>query len=183
MTNAEIESSYIIRKLNEDETISEFDCGDEDLNDFILNDAPFYLDALLAVTYILEDRNTNDVAAYFSLANDRIGLADFTESRDYNRFRRPKFINSKRMKSYPAAKICRFAISESLRGQAIGTYLLNFIKTFFLINNKTGCRFITVDAYREAIPFYQRNDFSFLNDDDRDKGTRVLFFDLNDLRS
>ena len=47
-------SSYIIRKLGTDETVKSFDCGDADLNDFILNEAGPYREALLAVTYVFE---------------------------------------------------------------------------------------------------------------------------------
>lgn len=182
MTNDEYKQRFSIRKLEEDEIVSSFNCGDEDLNDFILNDAMPYRKSLLAVTYVLEDRQTNNVAAYFSLANDRIGLTDFVETHEYNKFRRPKFINSKRLKSYPAVKICRLAISSSLKGLGIGSKLIQFIKSYFFIDNKTGCRFITVDAYSDAIGFYQRNNFSFLNDDDKESRTRLLFFDINDLR-
>ena len=58
---------------------------------------------------------------------------------------------------------------------------MNFIKTYFINNNKSGCRFLTVDAYTDAIPFYTKNGFIPLNEDDvRDK-TRLLYFDLNDV--
>lgn len=86
------------------------------------------------------------------------------------------------MKSYPAAKICRLAISKDMRGKGLGSYLMNFIKTLFFIDNKTGCRFLTVDAYSDAVEFYLRNDFSFLSGNDVDSRTRLLFFDLNDLQ-
>lgn len=79
MERIEIENRFRIRKLNEDESIGLFDCGDEDLNDFILNDAIVYRIALLAVTYVLEDKTSGEIAAYFSLANDRVGLADFPD--------------------------------------------------------------------------------------------------------
>ena len=62
--------------------------------------------------------------------------------------------NEKRIKSYPAVKICRLGIDNSLRGKGIGSMLLDFIKYFFIENNKTGCRFLTVDAYNNAIPFF-----------------------------
>ena len=55
------------------------------------------------------------------------------------------------------------------------------IKRFFTADNKTGCRFITVDAYAAAIPFYLRNGFVPLNDEDATDPTRVLYFDLSDL--
>lgn len=182
MERIEIENRFRIRKLNEDESIGLFDCGDEDLNDFILNDAIVYRIALLAVTYVLEDKTSGEIAAYFSLANDRVGLADFPDKTEFNRFRKHKFVNDKRLKSYPAAKICRLAISKDMRGKELGSYLMNFIKTLFFIDNKTGCRFLTVDAYSDAVEFYLRNDFSFLSGNDVDSRTRLLFFDLNDLQ-
>lgn len=117
----------------------------------------------------------------FSLANDRVGLVDFPDKTEFNRFRKHKFVNAKRLKSYPAAKICRLGIDQSIKGQNIGSFLISFIKTMFFVDNKTGCRFLTVDAYRDAIPFYMKNKFTYLCAGDEDASTRLLFFDLNDL--
>lgn len=39
-------SSYKIRKLEINEKVKSFDCGDADLNDFILNESGFYRQAL-----------------------------------------------------------------------------------------------------------------------------------------
>ncbi len=147
MNRQEIESKYSIRKLQNGEDIHLFDCGDEDLNDFILNEARLYCTELLAVSYVLEREDVHLVHAYFSMANDRISLA----------------------------------VDKTLKGQSIGTYLLNFIKSFFVVNNKTGCRFLTVDAYKAAVPFYEKNGFVPLNDDDIDAPTRLLYFDLKDI--
>ncbi len=33
---------FEVRILREDETVKSFDCGDDDLNDFILSTAPLY---------------------------------------------------------------------------------------------------------------------------------------------
>lgn len=147
MEREEIESKYSIRKLQNGEDTHLFDCGDEDLNDFILNEAKLYRKELLAVSYVLEQVESHLVHAYFSMANDRISLA----------------------------------VDKTLKGHSIGTYLLNFIKSFFVVNNKTGCRFLTVDAYAPAIPFYEKNGFVPLNDDDINAPTRLLYFDLKDI--
>ena len=59
--------SYIIRKLEPNEKVKSFDCGDADLNDFILNESGLYRQALLAVTYVFEavdDEAHEHVAAY-----------------------------------------------------------------------------------------------------------------------
>ena len=124
--------------------------------------------------------DANNVLAYFSLANDRISLTDFENKTKFNRFRKRRFVNEKRLKSYPAVKICRLGVSEECKGAGVGTGLLNFIKKLFLATNKTGCRFLTVDAYYEAIPFYIRNGFIPLEEEDKDEHTRLLFYDLKD---
>jgi GNAT superfamily N-acetyltransferase len=168
-----------IHKLEPDIVIESFDCGDPDLNDFILNEASNYRKALLAVTYVAVDTEVNKIVAYFSsLANDRVSLTDFENLTEFNRFRRHRFVNEKRIKSYPAAKICRLAVSKSAQGRDIGSNLLYFIKSFFLLDNKTGCRFLTVDAYSEAVNFYKKLGFEYLNHDDADTKTRLLYYDL-----
>ncbi|MCD7924737.1 MAG: GNAT family N-acetyltransferase [Bacteroides sp.] len=174
-----LSSTYSIRRLRRKEAVESFDCGDADLNDFILKESMLYRQALLAVSYVMENKqDSSDVSAYFSLANDKVSLNDFENKTEFNRFRKHRFVNEKRLKSYPAVKICRLGVDLSMKGQYVGTFLLNFIKSYFVINNKTGCRFLTVDAYADAIPFYLKNGFVPLNDEDADADTRLLYFDL-----
>ncbi|WP_270611774.1 MULTISPECIES: GNAT family N-acetyltransferase [Bacteroides] len=175
-----IQPQYNIRRLEKQEIVKSFDCGDADLNDFILNESLLYRKELLAVSYAVED-NSKSVIAYFSLANDRVSLSDFEDKTAFNRFRRHRFVNEKRLKSYPAVKICRFGVDLMVKKKHIGTRVLNFIKSYFIEDNKTGCRFITVDAYSSAIPFYLKNGFEPLTSDDENDATRLLYFDLNDI--
>ncbi len=56
------------------------------------------------------------------------------------------------MNSYPAVLIGRLGVNKDYRipdgeENTTGNQLMDFIKTWFLINNKTGCRFIVVDSY------------------------------------
>ncbi len=172
---------YEIRKLQKNEKVKSFDCGDNDLNDFLLNRAISYRKALLAVTYVLENIESKEIIGYFSLANDRVSLTDFENKTEFNRFRKSRFVNEKRIRSYPSVKICRLGINKDFHGKGIGSILLNFIKSYFIENNKSGCRFITVDAYNNAIPFYQNNDFQYLRKEEDDIVTRLLYYDLNDI--
>lgn len=181
MTFDEFYSNYGIRKLESGERVTAFSCDDEDLDDFILNDAPLYRDALLAVTYIIERNSDKETVGYFSLANDRITIKDFPSNNKFNKFRRHRFVNEKRLTNYPAAKLCRFALSKTARGQHIGSILLDFMKRYFVSDNKTGCRFLTVDAYHTAEPFYLKNGFLYLNSADAEKPTRLMFYDLINL--
>lgn len=181
MQAEEILSDFEIRKLSQVDQVVEFDCGDEDLNDFIINDAPLYRKALLSTTYILANKKNDKVAAFFSIANDRISIQDFPSNTDFNRFRKHKFVNEKRLKSYPAIKICRLGIDKSMQGHQIGTFLIDFVATLFVADNRSGCRFMTVDAYSQAIPFYLKNDFAFLSSEDEGQRTRLMYFDLSDI--
>lgn len=151
-----------------------FACIDIDLNDFFVNDALNYTKQLLAVTYILETEI--DTVAYFSLLNDKISVKDQRRSwRD--RFNK-KFPHRKRINNYPATKIGRLAVSINYANCGIGSQILEFIKTLFTNNNRTGCRFITVDAYRAALPFYEKNGFKYLTENDQSEDTRLMYYDL-----
>ena len=90
-------------------------------------------------------------------------------------------MNEKRLRSYPVGKLCRLAVDNEAKNLHIGSNLIRFIKRYFITDNKTGCRFLTVDAYADAIPFYLKNGFIPLNEDDAGQATRLLFFDLNDI--
>ena len=43
-----------MKRVNDKHVFKPFDCGDQDLNDFLLKDSKLYLKNLLAVTYVLE---------------------------------------------------------------------------------------------------------------------------------
>lgn len=152
---------------------SKFDCGDLDLNDFIRNDALFYQQELLTVTYLFENRD-GEIAAFFSLSNDNLRNNDFEK---WNRLSR-KIANRKRRKEYPAVKIGRLGVNPENRG--IGSEIIFFIKNWITTENKTGCRFVLVDAYNrpEILQFYKKNDFMFLTEKDVNKKTRLMYFDL-----
>ena len=69
-------SDYTLKRLEPDSVRKHFDCGDEDLNDFFLNDSKSYSRQLLAVTYALESKD--ETVAFFSVLNDSIRKGDTT---------------------------------------------------------------------------------------------------------
>lgn len=174
-------NNIIYRRLDEQDSIKSFDCGDEDLNDFIKNDAPLYYKARLSTSYVLEDQSTGETIGYFSLAHDRISLTDFPSNSSYNRFRKQFFAQGKMFKSYPAIKICRLATNLNYRGKGIGKMIINMIIASYQQDNKAGCRFVTVDAYNSALPFYYNQGFMPLSKEDEGAETRLLYFDLKQI--
>lgn len=169
-------SNFTFRQINNNTEIKSFDCGDTDLNDFLFSDAKNYFRAMMALTYLLEDGHDNKTVAYYSLLNDKI-VYDPDEKQIWNKLNR-KIGNSKRRKEYPAVKIGRLAVSKDYARKHIGETIILQIKHMFATMRRSACRFITVDAYVAAIPFYEKCGFMFLSDKDKNSKTRAMYFDL-----
>lgn len=169
-------AKFTFRQIDADTEIKSFDCGDADLNDFLFSDAINYYKSMMALTYILEDESAGKTVAYYSLLNDKI-VFDPDDKKFWNRLNR-RIINSKRRKEYPAVKIGRLAVSNDYCRQHIGNAIVLQIKHIFATMRRSACRFITVDAYAAAIPFYEKCGFMFLSEKDKNAKTRAMYFDL-----
>lgn len=60
-----------------------------------------------------------------------------------------------------------------LSGQGIGSEIVFFINNWFTTENKTGRRFLLLDAYNRpyVLKFYERNDFAYITEKDINKKT------------
>lgn len=170
-------------RLTVETQLKPFDCGDTDLNDFFYNDAKRLAEQLLATTYVYE--NNEETVAFFSLLNDKITIGNFASNRKYKRFKQIQLLDKqgKSFSSYPAVKIGRFAVSINHQRNQHGKDLLNYIKQLFITHNRTGCRFLTVDAYNnpKTLAFYKREDFEILDSvecDNNDEKTILMYFNL-----
>jgi GNAT superfamily N-acetyltransferase len=169
-------SNFSLVRLSTEIDIKPFDCKDTDLNDFLLNNAQKFQSSLLAVTYLLE--SDTETVAFFSLFNDKVAYQDFANNNQWKKFRKGVISPEKQFRSYPAVKIGRLAVTESYKGKEIGSKILDYLKGWLMDNNRTGCKFITVDAYDKSLKFYEKNEFKYLTNDDLGKDTRVMYFDL-----
>ena len=135
------------------------DCGDPDLNDFFNNNAIKYQDELLAKTFLWY--NSNLTVGFISLLNDSIELK--------MRQKKQRLPKEKYFKYYPAVKIGRLGINKEYQCNNLGSQILQFIKTFMIVKNKTGCRFITIDGYNKekVLNFYLKNGFKFYTENDK----------------
>ena len=166
--------------LTEGYSIKPFDCEDEDLNDFLFNEATPYQKELLATTFVME--NDEQTLGYYSLINDSLQLREdmFASKSQFRKFLRELMPYPKRhLKTIPALKIGRLAIDKSFKGKGLGSVIMaNIISKCIKMNKEQACRLITVDAYKQAIPFYQKMGFKFLTEDDKNDTTRLMFLDL-----
>ena len=166
--------------------IKPFDCRVGLLNDFLLEEdanipnARHHSLELLAETYVFEDDASGKTVAYFSLLNDKVDR-DLSNKTIWNRLSR-EIPNAKRRRSYPAVKIGRLAVDKDYEGHSFGRISLNYIKQTLLENRVSGCRFVTVDALKDAVGFYQKNGFQILAPPNEGDETVLMFFDLKKMR-
>jgi GNAT superfamily N-acetyltransferase len=164
-----------LETLSEANQASDFDCDDEDLNDFLMNDALNYQDACVSMTVLA--KYEDQVVGFFSLGMDCISL----KSNEDRELRHEHNLN--RLKEYPALKIHRLAVANSFKGMGIGRMLVLFVIGFArqALQSLVGVRFLSVDAYEDSQGFYQTMDFLFNRHKDErkeDLPTISMRFDL-----
>jgi len=169
-----------------------FFCGNPDLDDFFRNEAILYARELLGKTYcFIDDKKPSEIVCAFTVSNDSIKTHTLPNSRRKQVAGTIPF--AKRKRSYPAVLVGRLGVNQNYAQKGIGSELMDFIKTWFVgENNKTGCRFIVVDAYNttQTTSFYRKNEFKVMfSSEEQEKKyfgiaadeslmTRLMFFDL-----
>jgi GNAT superfamily N-acetyltransferase len=167
MTSKLLDNPY---KTLEDNDRYSFDCGDADLTDFFRNDALLHQKELISVTYFFYDKPCKLAVAFFSVLNDAIRTAPFKD----------ELPTGKEYTFYPAIKIGRFGVDKEYQRMGIGCQMMDFIKRFFVYENRSGCRFLTVDAYNspEILSFYTKCGFTFYTEKDKNRQTRTMKYEI-----
>lgn len=174
------------------EESSGFSCGNADLDEFFLNDSVGFSEDLFGKTYCFcSTKDVGEILCAFTVSNASIFTVHLPNARKKKISKSLPYV--KRDLIYPAVLIGRLGISMKYQHHHIGSELMDFIKTWFVDPyNKTGCRYIIVDAYNTEIPlsFYRKNGFDFIfSTEEQEKQyrkittednlkTRLMFFDL-----
>jgi ribosomal protein S18 acetylase RimI-like enzyme len=141
-----------------------FSCGHSGIDNFLFNHAEKNQKELLLRVYsyrLMLDTGVNptlsEPVAYVSMYNsvqnldsgdiDDKGL-NGVHAKDFNR-------------SFPSVTLCNLAVKLEYQRNSIGTNILNLVKRIFITNNKTGCRFISIQSIGDPgiVNFYMKNDF------------------------
>jgi len=197
--------AYILEKCSfqelTDDTLAAcqpFSCGNEDLDDFFAHDATRYAHFLMGKTYCFRlNSDPSKIVCAFTISNDSIRIYDLPRGRrDYMK---SLTHHEKPLRRYPGVLIGRLGVSCDYAGQGIGSEALQFVKGwFFSSSNKTGCRFVIVNAVNEpqVITFYEKNDFHCLFSSEEQEfiytsgkkgqtsnlATRLMYYDLLEMR-
>lgn len=164
---------------------------------FFFKDVLNYTSQLLGKSYCFTyDDDPSQIVAAFTISNDSIKTHTLPNSRKKKVI--AEIPRSKQMRSYPAVLIGRLGVNKDFRNltgeeKSVGDQLMDFIKSWFIDKgNKTGCRFIVVDAYNTVAPlkYYRRNGFTELFGSEEQEreytgistdtplNTRLLYYDL-----
>lgn len=171
-----------------------FSCGASDLDEFLYNDSMAYENDLMGKTYcwLLKEDNAK-IVGFVTLAN--AGIQTTHLQNNPKRHLHKNIAYNKQGRTYPAVLIGRIAVSKEFQGKdyRVGTQMMDFIKKWFMAyDNKTGCRYVLVDAVNttHTLAYYERNGFKPLFrreedekdfyhvEKDEDLKTRMYYFDL-----
>ncbi len=144
----------------------QFDCGDQDLNEFLKDDALKHQRERIAATYLCFYEGK--VVGYFSWLTDAIEI----KGRDKRVFKEIGM----NYRTYPGIKLGRLAISKGYAKSGIGSYLVRImVKNAINFSDVIGCRFMTVDAYSGAKIFYEKLNFKVHSEKD---GVAFMYPDI-----
>ena len=171
-----------------------FSCDDDDLDEFFSKDCLINQGKLLGKTYLFCLKSQPDtIVTAFSLSNDSIRLTNRIADEYKELFLNDTELRDKTLKRFPAVLIGRLGTSKDFAGRGYGSAIMDFIKVLFRTNNRTGCRFLIVDAMNrpDTLRFYEKNGFQYLINDERLEAkymgigvshlplnTRLMYFDL-----
>lgn len=176
-----------------------FSCGNDDLDDFFTHDATRYARFLMGKTYCFRLKKAPEkIVCALTISNDSIRIYDLPRSRRDHMKRLTH--HEKPLRRYPGILIGRLGVGSEFARRGIGSETLDFIKGwFYSTENKTGCRFVIVDAVNEpdVLSFYQKNGFVPLFSTEEQEflytrgkkgesvslATRLLYFDLLSMRN
>jgi len=155
------------------EHLKNFECEVPELNYYFQNNALDNENELISKNYVFIRKNDNFPCALFTISNAEIKSSIETDM---------VMSENCKYKSYPAVRIGRLAVHKEVSRQGIGSKLLLFIKIWFSLSNKTGCRYILVDSRKEAVVFYKKNGFEEYLGNETASKYPVLIFDLMPFR-
>jgi len=156
--------------------LRDFDCGSEDYNSFLFNDAQYYIRENICQVKLLINKQNGDIIAYIALNIDSF-LLDPEEKLKENL--------DIPFNSVPAMKIGKLAVDLKYKDLPYGSFMLWLSMGFLEKINETGvgCRFITVDADITERPdtpdFYLKNGFDFNERENGKKRTKSLSMRLD----
>lgn len=129
----------------------DFDCGEPDLNDYLMFTARQHMDKGYAQVWVaVSEPGSAQVIGYYTLSMSALAPEELPGKTGINKI--------------PAVLLGRLAVDNRYRGQSIGVRLLiHAQRSALLLSRKVGVHALIVDALNEqAAAFYRKYDFEEL---------------------
>ncbi|KZX12322.1 GNAT family N-acetyltransferase [Methanobrevibacter curvatus] len=139
-----------IKLLNENHDLNDFDCGNEDLNEFLKKDSLFQKNIMLNTAYLAF--YNGKIVGFLTISSDSLNLKKLG-----NKYKERFQDKEVGYKTFPTIKLGRFAVDKNFQDGGIGRVLIMWLINFAIQNSeKIGFRFINIDAYIIAFNFYKK---------------------------
>ncbi len=145
-------SLFTVRPLTADVDVSSFHCSEEELTEYLQDNALLDKENLYSITKVVE--YDGKVVGYFSLITDSVDIATVDDD----------IVRKYAYRKLPALKIARLATDKEFVGRGVGKYMMRciFVIALNLIED-VGFRVLTVDAKAGAQSFYESFTFETVN--------------------
>jgi GNAT superfamily N-acetyltransferase len=166
----------IVRRLEEDDVVENFDCKDEALNNYVKRHAWSNQRKIsIGVTHVVVDESAaKTVLGYFTLATSAIPRDSFPK----------KHVRGLPAYDLPLILLARLAVDHRFAGKGLGRLLLReAFRISISVSEQVGCRCIITDAYQHKVSWYAKYGFIPLEGGREDKPTRRMFLDIRTLKA
>jgi GNAT superfamily N-acetyltransferase len=166
--------AVLIRRLEEQDEVEPFDCGDAPLNTYLKRHSwANQQKSSIGVTYVATDEIApRTVIGYFTLATASVPREAFPK----------KYVRGLPPYDLPLILLARLAVDRRFWGEGLGHALISeAFKISLHVADDVGCRCIVTDAYQDKAGWYARYGFVPLEASSERRSQR-MFLDVRTVR-
>jgi len=166
----------VIRRLQENDVVDNFDCKDEVLNNYLKKHAWTNQQKIsIGVTYVAVDESAPTIVlGYFSLATSAVPRDSFPK----------KHVRGLPAYDLPLILLARLAVDYRFGGKGLGPQLLReAFRISIAVSEHVGCRCVITDAYRDTVSWYAKYGFIPLEGGAESQITQRMFLDIRTLKA
>jgi len=166
--------AVLIRRLEEQDELDFFECGDQPLNNYLKRHAwANQQGSSIGVTYVAADEAApHSVIGYFTLATASVARDRFPK----------KYVRGLPPYDLPLILLARLAVDRRFSGRGLGQALISeAFKIALRVADDVGCRCIITDAYRDRVDWYARYGFIPL-EGAAEGGPQRMYLDIRTIR-
>ena len=166
-----------IQPFWETEQVHAFDCGNEDLNDFLsTEEVRRYEQEMVGKTYLVFHKGR--LVGFFTVSQGGLRIEYLRKWKSFSR------MSEMKLEAIPALVIGRLAVDGGHQGRGIGRALIKYIAGMAIeTQGKMGVRLLILQAKPESIEFYMKCGFQLTvpTARERKRKNRTMFFDLSSI--